>query len=608
MEIQNIYDGSIKKRLRWLILFVVFFTGFIGYSLFVFWYMTNQQQKTIELSQSVGLVLSQDLAKLVLLNDVSAASDVTSKLKSFNQLKSMVLYNQQNIPVYQYNQQDISFEPLKISDFDTSTILKNGNLLTLFLDAKYQNMDFGKLLLEFEIYSLIDIFKRDLNILIFLSIVMFIISYILAENFSKRFTAPILKLVSFLETIELNDSLQKTIDTNENNEFGKLYNEVNIMLQRINKAQKDQKLASVAFETQSGMTITDPNQKILRINKAFTQITGYTQEEVIGHTPAILKSGFQDKQFYRDLWETLQKKHYWSGEVYNKHKDGHIYPEHLTIQGVLDDNDEVIYYVGTFIDLSVIKNQEKALKEKESILLQQSKMASMGEMLENIAHQWRQPLSMITTSSSSLKLQKELGILSEDDLINSLDNITNSATHLSQTIDDFRTFFKDDKIKLKYSIKECVDKALMLLKSKFTNRNIKVITNNQDFILNGFKNETIQVLMNILNNASDALEDINIIEKLIIIDFKTKDNMCIISIQDNAGGIPTNILPHIFNHKFTTKGDKDGTGIGLYMSKEIVKKVGGKIEAQNMLFRHDDLEYKGACFLITLPILDDQNF
>lgn len=608
MEIKNIYTGSIKKRLRWLIVAVVFFTGLIGYSIFIFWYMSNQQQKTVELSKSVGLVLSQDLAKLVLLNDVSVASDLTSKLKSFEQLTSMVLYNKENVPVYQFSQNNLSFEPLKISNLDVSKILVKDNILQLFVDAQYQNIKLGTLFLEFEIYSLIDILKRDISILIFLSILMLSISYLLAEIFSKRFTAPILKLVSFLETIELDDSLQKTIYTNEDNEFGKLYNEVNIMLHRIYNAQKDQKLASVAFETQSGMTITDPNQKILRVNRAFTQITGYNLDDVIGQTPSILKSGFQDKEFYKELWETLKTKHYWSGEVYNKHKDGHIYPEHLTIQAVLDGNNEVIYYVGTFIDLSIIKNQERALKEKESILLQQSKMASMGEMLENIAHQWRQPLSMITTSSSGLKLQKELSILSDEDLISSLENITNSATHLSQTIDDFRTFFKNDKIKAEYHIQETISKALMLLQSKLKNRNIEINILGEDIKIIGFKNEIIQVLMNILNNACDALEDSKTNDRLIIISVSQFDQCANISIQDNAGGIPNNILPHIFNHKFTTKGEKDGTGIGLYMSREIVKKVGGKIEVENKNFIYNNKEFRGALFEVILPLTSDPHF
>jgi two-component system, NtrC family, sensor histidine kinase AtoS len=597
------YKGSIKKRLVLIILMVVFVTAGIGYSVFIYSYMTNQQKKTTELSQSIGLVLSQDFAKLVLLNQVSVGSDITAKLKSFSSLHSMVLYNPNSIPVYQYHANNLSFTPPKLDNFNQQNSILLGNTLKLVLEAKYQTVNLGTIIFEFKVDTLWEVFKRDLPLLISLSILMLILSYILSVIFAKKFTDPILKLVSFLEKVELSDSLKnQTIETSENNEFGKLYDEVNIMLHRIYLADKEQRVASVAFETQSGMTITDANQKILKINKAFTKITGYEEDEVIGQTPAILKSGFQDKEFYQNMWNTLQNNNYFSGEIYNKHKNGKIYPEHITIQAVLDDNGEIIYYVAAFVDLSLQKHQERSIKEKETILLQQSKMASMGEMLENIAHQWRQPLSMITTSSSGIKMQKELEILSDEDLIVSLDKITQAAMHLSETIDDFRNFLKDDSTQINFSIKDSIEKSMILLTSRFKNKNITIIVTDFDIHIKGYKNELIQVFMNILNNAFDALDNIDNDKRLIAISAIQQDDFVKISFQDSANGIPDTILPRIFDHKFTTKAQTNGTGIGLYMSKLIIAKSKGTIEATNETFDYDGTSYYGANFSITLPI------
>jgi diguanylate cyclase (GGDEF)-like protein/PAS domain S-box-containing protein len=166
------------------------------------------------------------------------------------------------------------------------------------------------------------------------------------------------------------DSLKQRVDTKEKNEFGKLYAEVNTMLERMESSQQAQKIAATAFETQSGMTITDADQNILQINKAFTDITGYTSEEAIGEKPSLLNSGYHDDTFYKNMYESLIEYQYWSGEIYNLHKDGTVYPEHLTIQAVLDNNENVIYYVASFLDLTFQKEVEakvEYLKQYDSL-------------------------------------------------------------------------------------------------------------------------------------------------------------------------------------------------------------------------------------------------
>jgi signal transduction histidine kinase/ABC-type nitrate/sulfonate/bicarbonate transport system substrate-binding protein len=248
-----------------------------------------------------------------------------------------------------------------------------------------------------------------------------------------------------------------------------------------------------------------------------------------------------------------------------------------------------------------IEIEMKKNEEKHRISIQQSRMASMGEMLENIAHQWRQPLSTISIAASGIELKKELNILNDEDLKDSLRHIKNSTQYLSNTIEDFRNFFSKDKISSNINIRNTVNKTIDLISSTFAKEEIILVRNIQDINFLSFENELIQVLMNILINAKDALE--NKQSKLIIIKVKQLKNNLIISIKDNAGGIDEDIIDKIFEPYFTTKHQFKGTGIGLYMSKLIVEKhLDGEIFAKNVSYEFNKTLYQGALFKIILPL------
>jgi PAS domain S-box-containing protein len=426
----------------------------------------------------------------------------------------------------------------------------------------------------------------------------------MAIVYARKFTNPILDLVNFLEKVELTDSLNKRTKTEEDNEYGKLYDEINRMLERIESSHKILKIAAVTFETQNGITITDKDQKILLVNKAFSKITGYTSDEVVGLTPKILKSGMHDKEFYDEMRESLNNKHIWIGEINNKHKDGSILNEQLTIQTILDDNNDVLYYVASFLDITLQKEMESKLKEKEILLIQKSKMAAMGEMIENIAHQWRQPLSLISVVSSTLLLQKKLDMhIPKDEECEQLTKIGDTVNYLSQTIDDFRSFFKEKKLKENFLLEDCYKKVLNLMSSNFKAMQIDVIENIENVEIETFENELIQVIMNILTNAKDVLlSKGNDFRKLIFIEIYKENDKSIFSIKDNAGGIPIENIEKIFEPYFTTKGD-EGTGIGLHMSKEIIQNhMNGELKVENSTFDYQGKEYKGAKFTIILPL------
>lgn len=250
-----------------------------------------------------------------------------------------------------------------------------------------------------------------------------------------------------------------------------------------------------------------------------------------------------------------------------------------------------------------VKKKTEELIEKENILAQQSKMAAMGEMIENIAHQWRQPLSIISTAATGMKLQKTLNILEDQVLLDTMDKINDSAQHLSSTIDDFRSFFHQDKEISQFDIKIPIEKTLSLLHSKFKNRGIDIIKNIQDLDIYGLQNEFIQVIINILNNAIDVLETKEIDKKMIFITIFKEDDSVVITIKDNAGGVPEKIKDKVFEAYFTTKDKSQGTGIGLYMSYIIITKhMGGELSVHNQSYVYDNVKYDGASFKIRIPV------
>ena len=250
------------------------------------------------------------------------------------------------------------------------------------------------------------------------------------------------------------------------------------------------------------------------------------------------------------------------------------------------------------------KKYQNERTKQQNIIAQQAKMAAMGEMIGNIAHQWRQPLSSISTSATGMKLQKELNILEDKFLIEGLEQINNSVQYLSTTIDDFRNFYKPDKNKKEFKILETIDKVIKLVDLQFRSNGITIIRSGQDVKINSFENELIQVLINILNNARDELiKKDKDYKKLIFIDVLKKQKNLLIQIKDNAGGIPKNIITRIFEPYFTTKNQSQGTGIGLYMSREIINKsMNGEINTKNVTFEYEGKSYEGALFEIIIPI------
>jgi len=240
-------------------------------------------------------------------------------------------------------------------------------------------------------------------------------------------------------------------------------------------------------------------------------------------------------------------------------------------------------------------------KEKDNLLFQQSKMASMGEMIGNIAHQWRQPLGVISVGATGLKMQKEHNLLSDKFFFETCDSINHNAQYLSKTIDDFKNFIKNDRDKVQFDLKENIESFLSLVESSIKNHEIKIILDlEENLTLNSYPNELTQCFMNLFNNSKDALKDIQT-KRYLSISTKRKDSKVVISFKDNAGGIEDDVIKKIFEPYFTTKHKSQGTGLGLSMTyKIIVEGMNGTIDVHNIQYITDDKEFKGAEFIIKL--------
>ena len=241
---------------------------------------------------------------------------------------------------------------------------------------------------------------------------------------------------------------------------------------------------------------------------------------------------------------------------------------------------------------------KKELKSHENILIEQSKSAGMGEMISMIAHQWRQPLQAVSILIQKLPLTKTVDGEISDELLNyTVDSIGKQLEYMSKTIDDFRDFFLPDKPKEIVSLKDLLTKALDFISFMMKTDSIKVeISGKEDVNINVNANELVQVLINILKNAKDAMIGNDICSKEINIRHYKKNDWAFIEIEDNGKGILEENIPKIFEPYFSTKSNKNGTGIGLYMCKTIIEKhFLGKLTVAN--------SQKGAIFKIELPIL-----
>jgi len=356
----------------------------------------------------------------------------------------------------------------------------------------------------------------------------------------------------------------------------------------------------------NGIIVIDKNFKILTFNKSAEKMFGYSAKEMIFTT--LMDDKIIPKKYLEGHINGL-KNFMKSGELKNKDvvfeleaqtKDKKLFPIRISF--------------GTKVEKSkmiVVANIQDITKEKEkdTLIIQQSRLAAMGEMIGNIAHQWRQPLSAISTIASGAKLRHKNNMMSDDELYESFEKIKDQTKHLSNTIDDFRDFFKNDKEDTIFNINEVIDKSISLVQASYNTNSIKIICDfkQNEVLLKGRDSEFSQVILNILNNAKDVLIEKKIENRIVLVCVEIINDSVIVSINDSAGGIDENIRMKVFEPYFTTKHKSQGTGIGLFMSNKIIKQhFNGVLDTQNSEFIVDNKVYFGAKFNIKIKLLESK--
>ena len=349
-----------------------------------------------------------------------------------------------------------------------------------------------------------------------------------------------------------------------------------IIIKQKNLENEKNKFQSLLDATMEGIFISKDG-KCIDVNKSAVVMFGYeSKEEMIGKNLIDFISD-ESKEFVKEKMKIDNVLPYESTVL---KKDNYIFPVFLRGYKLKDEN----IRISSVLDITYLKQLEL-----------QNKHAAMGEMIGNIAHQWRQPLNALGLAIQKIRLYHDEDMLTDEILDKSVEKSNMLIQKMSTTIDNFRNFFKIDKLKKEFNIKVAMESTFGLIESTLKKHDIKLDKSDmqQNIEYLGYKNEFEQVLLNIMSNAKDALVQNNIQNPKIKIKTTTTKNDIVIEIFDNAGGVPNDIINKIFEPYFTTKEQGKGIGIGLYMSKTIIEsKMDGKLSVKN----NND----GACFTIQL--------
>lgn len=355
----------------------------------------------------------------------------------------------------------------------------------------------------------------------------------------------------------------------------------------------------------------DLNGDITKVSKAFCSLTGYDKDELIGKTHTIIKHPDMDDKTYIDLWKTVNNNEQWSGKIKNIKKDGTLFWVNTKIKPMYNKYGDITGFTSLMFDITnelLLKDDKETLeaevdiaqneiKQKDKILMQQSKLAIMAETLQMVSHEWRQPLNIISLQAQKVELDYSLGEeVDKDQVVNVLNNIKEKADELSQTIEDFQSFINLKSEKEPANPRDIIEQAVKIFKSDPQSENIDFLKDTVETPnFETYSRELTTILVNILINAKEAIIRNNIKTGVIKLKEYYLNNMIYFEVSDNGGGINHEIIDSIFEPYFSTKESQHGVGLGLYMCKIIIEMhFNGKIEVKN----HNT----GATFKIALPM------
>ena len=381
---------------------------------------------------------------------------------------------------------------------------------------------------------------------------------------------------------------------------------------------------AIIASTKEGFWLLDEELHIININHSFAKMLGYEEHELLGKKPYELLSLVNEQQDFCEAKagtvNTSTQRTYELTFTTKLGKEVHTIvnattidlPQHQvrTFAFITDISEQkeleqmLIKQQQNINELNTnlkhrVEEEVQANRKKDHIMYQQARLASMGEMVANIAHQWRQPLNIIALIMQDFYISGQLGTLDSEKLEKEYSRANSVLQYMSNTIDDFRTFFKHNDEDEPFYVNSAIDSLLTLVSKTMEHNNIEIIMNIEDqATVYGHKNEFVQALINIINNAREAIT-VHTKKGVIEINAHTDGKNIVITVQDNGGGINTKDIEQIFEPYFTTKHQSQGTGLGLYMSHQIiVNNMNGSIYAKN--------REEGTCFYISLPKGDQE--
>ena len=353
--------------------------------------------------------------------------------------------------------------------------------------------------------------------------------------------------------------------------------------------ESSQILQGIIETTLDGFWAINYQGNLLEVNSTYCQQSGYTREELLTMHISQLDATESLLEIKKRIQIIMKQKHL-QFEVKHRRKDGSIWDVEVSITN-LDISDGRMF---AFLrDITERKKMEEALKQSEEILIINSRHAAMGEMISMIAHQWRQPLNVMGLAIANLQTKQALDLLSPTEIENRFDIILKNITYMSDTIDDFRDFFKPEQSPNQITIENVINGTLDIIGKTIEDEKITLrVQNNSHRSLQLYKNKLIQVILNLLNNAIYALISKKVKNPAISITVHETEVSATITVCDNAGGVSNEILSQLGEPYFTTKG-LNGTGLGLYMSKTILEKYfNGTLTWHN--------QNQGVCFIIII--------
>jgi PAS domain S-box-containing protein len=343
---------------------------------------------------------------------------------------------------------------------------------------------------------------------------------------------------------------------------------------------------SVAENTVNPLQITDLEGKMVYVNKAFINASGYTKEELIGKRPAVFGSGKHSKKFWAKMWKTISSGKVWVGEVENKRKNGEAYFTQLLISPILDKDNNVTGFFGVHRDLT-----EKKMLEKQ--LVHTQKMESIGTLAAGVAHEVGNPLASISALVQVIQRST-----SDEFAKEKLELVKSQVTRISKIIRDLVDFSRPSNYELQLTdINHNINEAVDIIKVGAKSKTVKFITdlNNQLPFLPLVADQVQQVFVNILLNAVDVLMEEPKDENIIVVKSDVDEDNVIVTFSDNGKGIQEENYAKVFEPFFTTKKEGKGTGLGLWVSYGIIKSFQGDIKVNSIVG-------VGTTFTVILPI------